>query len=103
MNLLKEKKIQKFFFLTDQNLVNFQIYTSNFVANETTLCAEVTHIVKRPTSTEFSQYECFTCSETNVGSFVKIIQLDANKVLYLADVQIFGKFIRERGKNENIF
>ncbi|CAD5126898.1 DgyrCDS14917 [Dimorphilus gyrociliatus] len=78
-----------------ENLKDFNIFVGNFPKDHQTICKYVTGPVKRPISTDISQYNCYSCNTGSIGSFVTIQLTRNNVVLILCDVEIYGDLIKK--------
>lgn len=78
-------------------LSNFEIFVGNKPDDDENECIEVDTTVKKPISTDKTQYECFKCQENAIGSFVTIQMEDSNKPLIICDINIQGNLVKEQG------
>ncbi|CAD5126987.1 DgyrCDS14979 [Dimorphilus gyrociliatus] len=78
------------------NLQQFYIFVGNSPKDHFCLCSFVTDPIKRPSTIDPFQYDCYSCPPTCIGSFVSI-QLSASFVeLIICDVDVRGSLINKR-------
>ncbi|CAD5126959.1 DgyrCDS14963 [Dimorphilus gyrociliatus] len=74
-------------------LEKFNITVGNYLQGETSFCNYVEGPVKNPTSTSFSNYQCFDCREGSaIGSFLIITKTIKGSRLELCDIDVAGVF-----------
>lgn len=74
---------------------NLNIFASEFPNLETNTCKVNANILKRPTSSSLSNYECYSTNENCTGSFLTIRHTTSNKKILLADFMAFGSLIKK--------
>ncbi|CAD5126691.1 DgyrCDS14760 [Dimorphilus gyrociliatus] len=84
-------------------LQQFHILLGKFPNNENSICKFVTDPVKRPTSTDSSQYSCYSCNPDSIGSFLTIRLIAVDIELILCDVNVRGKLINDKRETPHSF
>lgn len=81
----------------DSHMNNLKVFASEFPSLETNLCFTINAVVKRPSSSSFSEYECYSTNENCTGSFLTIKHVVHDRKIVLADFQAFGEFLSRKG------
>ncbi|CAD5126353.1 DgyrCDS14497 [Dimorphilus gyrociliatus] len=83
-------------YFSDYLLNNLEITVHDSIDGPLKLCQTVSLAVKQPTTTDFSQYNCYNCPENLNGYLVRISHQTSNISLTICDVYIEGKFFDEK-------
>ncbi|CAD5126541.1 DgyrCDS14642 [Dimorphilus gyrociliatus] len=95
-NIYKVERVCLLNGMNSNYLNNFEITVGNVTEVGNNFCARVIPPIEKSTSTSFSEYECLTCADNAVGSFVLLKKTVVNSAIMLCDIIVEGKFIRDR-------